>query len=343
MCLGVFLLGFILLGTLCASWTWLIFSFPFREVFSYYLFKYFLRSFLSLISFWDPIMWFFMHLMLSQMSLTLSSFLFILFSIFCSVAVISTILSSRSFISWWLAMPSLPGSFLPWCDPVPGPKGSMVGLMAASKRVYIKGDLPKQLLPVPLSLWWVPANAWLHKRPSNTGRQFWLGFLWGCCSFPLSLAARKVSFVPSKTGVSVFSSPVEILVIKSRWLSKSDSLGIPSPFVGSPGLETWPSQPWRTSLVLLFSNLLATHPAGMGFHFIVIVPLLSSCCGFLFVSGHGISFFDRFQRPPLHGCSTAGCDCDVLTGGDEPPSTLPSWTWSTPSVVLVNPGTRRRD
>ena len=43
-------------------------------------------------------------------------------------------------------------------------------------------------------------------------------------------------------------------------------------------------------MVLLFSNLLATHPAGMGFDFIVIVPLLSSFCGFLFVSGHGISF-----------------------------------------------------
>ena len=39
-----------------------------------------------------------MCLMLSQRSLRLSSFLFILFSIYCSVAEISTILSSRSFI-----------------------------------------------------------------------------------------------------------------------------------------------------------------------------------------------------------------------------------------------------
>ena len=28
MCLGMFLLGFILPGTLCASWTWLTISFP---------------------------------------------------------------------------------------------------------------------------------------------------------------------------------------------------------------------------------------------------------------------------------------------------------------------------
>ena len=42
-------------------------------------------------------MWMLMHLMLSQRSLRLSSFLFILYPIFCSEAVISTILSSMSF------------------------------------------------------------------------------------------------------------------------------------------------------------------------------------------------------------------------------------------------------
>ena len=48
-CLGVFLLGFILPGTLC------FLDFPmFRKLFSYYFCKYFLRSFLSLFSFWDP-------------------------------------------------------------------------------------------------------------------------------------------------------------------------------------------------------------------------------------------------------------------------------------------------
>ena len=38
------------------------------------------------------------HLTLPQRSLSLSLFLFILFSLFCSAAVVSTILSSRSFI-----------------------------------------------------------------------------------------------------------------------------------------------------------------------------------------------------------------------------------------------------
>ena len=65
---------------------------------AFYVFKYFLRSFLSLYSpSGTPIMWIFAHLM-SQRSLRLSSVLFILFSILYSVAVISTILSSKSFI-----------------------------------------------------------------------------------------------------------------------------------------------------------------------------------------------------------------------------------------------------
>ena len=40
----------------------------------------------------------------------------------------------------------------------------------------------------------------------------------------------------------------------------------------------------------MFSSLWVTHLAGMGFDFIMIVPLLLSHCGF-FVFGHGISFF----------------------------------------------------
>ena len=59
-----------------------------REVFSYYLFKYFLRSFSLSSPSGTPIMRILVCLMLSQGSLRLSSFLFIPFSIFCSVAVI---------------------------------------------------------------------------------------------------------------------------------------------------------------------------------------------------------------------------------------------------------------
>ena len=69
-----------------------------REVFNYNHFKYFLRPFLFLFFSGTPIIQSLVHLMLSQMSLTLPSILFILFSLFCSVVVISTLLSSRSLI-----------------------------------------------------------------------------------------------------------------------------------------------------------------------------------------------------------------------------------------------------
>ena len=59
------------------------------------------------------------------------------------------------------------------------------------------------------------------------------------------------------------------------------------------GSLTWcsePSQQLRTSLILLFSSLWVTHPASMGFDFIMIVPLLPSCCSFFFAFGCGVSF-----------------------------------------------------
>ena len=71
-----------------------------REVFNYNLFKYFLGSFLSLFSFWDPynanVVAFNVVPEVSQA--VFISFLFILFSLFSSVAVNSTILFYRSLI-----------------------------------------------------------------------------------------------------------------------------------------------------------------------------------------------------------------------------------------------------
>ena len=144
----------------------------------------------------------------------------------------------------------------------------MVGLMENSKRFYAKGDLPRQLLPVPPSLWWTPADPRLHKRPSNTSRWFCFSFLWSHCSFPLSLGACKVLFMPSKTGIC-FPQSCGSLVIKSYWSSWSDSLGVPSPFVGSPGWGAWCGilnlhNSGRTSFLLLLSSLWVTLLAGMG-------------------------------------------------------------------------------
>ena len=84
-CLGMFLLGFTLYGTLCTSWTCLIISFPILGKFStIFSSNIFLVPFFFSSSAGTPISRMWVHLMLSQRSLSLSSILFILFSLFCS-------------------------------------------------------------------------------------------------------------------------------------------------------------------------------------------------------------------------------------------------------------------
>ena len=99
MCLGVFLLGFILHGTLCASWTWLTIYFSmlgkFSTIISSKIFSY---PFFFSSSSKTPIIWMLVLLIWPQRSLRLSSVLFILFTLFCSWEVISTVLSSSLLI-----------------------------------------------------------------------------------------------------------------------------------------------------------------------------------------------------------------------------------------------------
>ena len=52
--------------------------------------------------------------------------------------------------------------------------------------------------------------------------------------FPGSLCTHKVLFVPSK---SLFPQSCGSSIIKSHWASKSNSLGVLSPFAMSPGWE----------------------------------------------------------------------------------------------------------
>ena len=94
MCFGVFLLGFIHPRLSVLPGLGWLFPVPCQGSFQLLSLQYFLRSFLGLF-FWDPYMQMLVCLILSQGSLSLSSFLFTLFSTFCSAAVISTILSSR--------------------------------------------------------------------------------------------------------------------------------------------------------------------------------------------------------------------------------------------------------
>ena len=81
MCLGMFCLGFILLGTLWVSWTWVSISFPILGKFStlipssIFSWPFFLSS-----SSGTPMIRMLGHFTLSQRSLSLSSFILILFS-----------------------------------------------------------------------------------------------------------------------------------------------------------------------------------------------------------------------------------------------------------------------
>ena len=87
MSLRVFLLGFILPGTLCVSWTWVAISVPNLGKFSTIIPSNIFSGLFSLSSpSGTPIMQMLLRLMLSQRSLGLSSFLFILFFfiLFCS-------------------------------------------------------------------------------------------------------------------------------------------------------------------------------------------------------------------------------------------------------------------
>ena len=54
MCLGMFLLGFILYETLCTSWTWVTVSFPMIGKFSAIVSSNIFSGPLSLFAFWDP-------------------------------------------------------------------------------------------------------------------------------------------------------------------------------------------------------------------------------------------------------------------------------------------------
>ena len=191
---------------------------------------------------------------------------------------------------------SLPGSLLAWGHPALKCTGCMVGLMANSKRVHTKVYLPMQLLLVLLYLWLVPADLHLHRRPP----QHWQ------CSFGSGSFGVTAPFLLVLVGAMFCLCPprLESLFRPVLWKSynqifcpsKSDSLGISSHFVRSLGWEAWGGvlnlqNSGRTSLVLLFSSLWVTHPAGIGFDFIMIVPFLPYPCSFFFVFGCGVSFF----------------------------------------------------
>ena len=98
------------------------------------------------------------------------------------------------------------------------------------------------------------------------------------------------------------------------WLLKSDSLGISSPFAGSPVWEAWCGTQnlhtsVRTSLVLL---LFSPSRYGIWFYRDYTISLQ-----FPFVLGCGVSFFGEFQHLPGSAYSTSSWDFGTLAGEDD--------------------------
>ena len=123
--------------------------------------------------------------------------------------------------------------------------------------------------------------------------------------------------MPSKPGVPV--SPSGSLVVKSLWPSRSDSLGFPVPLSGPQAGK--PGVGFRTfttvgELLWYYCSSICESPTKWIWDLIVVIlPLLLSHCSFFFIFERGVSFFGRFQGPPVGGCSTASCDFGALTGG----------------------------
>ena len=108
---------------------------------------------------------------------------------------------------------------------------------------------------------------------------------------------------------------------QSCFPSKSDSLGIPSPFAGSQGKPHVGSRNFSTVRELLWYYFLQF--VGQ-FDFNMITLSLPSFCGFFFVLGGGISFISGFQHPPVDDYSAASCDFGVSQEVSACPSTPPS-------------------
>ena len=102
---------------------------------------------------------------------------------------------------------------------------------------YLQKDLgrhpPPGLLlanaPIPMQ---AAANPQLFKGPSDTPREVGPSLLWGHCSFPWILGCTRICLCPLRVCVSPI---LWKFCIKSCCPSKSDSLGIASPFARSPG------------------------------------------------------------------------------------------------------------
>ena len=143
----------------------------------------------------------------------------------------------------------------------------MVGLMATSKRVYTRGDLPSLLLPVShpvLGPW--PTHT--STGDPHTSRWCWFSLPWSCYSFPLGLGVCMVLLCPPRLE-SLFppvlwkSCNQILLAFKVRFPGDSQTLC----WVPRLGSLTWgsrPSQQWENLSDITVLQFLGHPPGGYG-------------------------------------------------------------------------------
>ena len=160
---------------------------------------------------------------------------------------------------------------------------------------------------MPLCTRQATADTSCHRRPSKlkTPAQS----LGGHCSFPLGPGAQKDLFVSSKS--LCFTQSCGSFIIKSHWPSKSDSLGITSPFFQIPRLGSlmWGLQPSQ-KCENFSGNIILHYGSSTGWvwdltstwlcpsYNLFVASPLSCDMEYLFFSFFSFFFFGGFQHPP---------------------------------------------
>ena len=203
----------------------------------------------------------------------------------------------------------------------------MVKLMANSKRVYAKGDLP-----VPLSMRWAPATPHLHRRASNTSRWFWFSLLGVTASLLWVLVHAKFYLCPPRPASLFSASSLEGLLSNPagphRQFPGDSQSFCQIPRLGSLTWGSEPSQQCKNFFGVIVPSLWVL-PAGMGFDFVAIAPSyclagassLSLDVGYLFLVGSSVLLSAVLLVQQL--VAILGLSQEELS---TQPFTLPSWS-----------------
>ena len=145
---------------------------------------------------------------------------------------------------WWFGLCSLPVSCLALGDPALRSTGSMVRLMATSKRTYTTGQLPGVLLPGLLSIWWATVDPRpTGDPPTLAGRSSSVSCGDTAPGLSLGLGTLKVLLALSNNGVSVSPRPMEVLQSNSTQILGQipwDFLfPLPDPQAEKPDVGLW--------------------------------------------------------------------------------------------------------